>query len=63
MIGADTSTVSKHLSILKNAGLVEDEKLGTSVYYDLLTPCVLSFFGCLENVIKMTAEKQLEITG
>ena len=26
MIGADTSTVSKHLSVLKNAGLVADEK-------------------------------------
>jgi len=63
MIGADTSTVSKHLSILRNAGLVRDEKFGTSVYYELLTPCVLNFFGCLENVIKMTAEKQLEITG
>lgn len=28
MVGADTSTVSKHLSVLKNAGLVSDEKKG-----------------------------------
>ena len=28
MVGADTSTVSKHLSVLKNAGLVEDESEG-----------------------------------
>ena len=26
MIGADASTISKHLSVLKNAGLVADEK-------------------------------------
>ena len=35
MIGADTSTVSKHLTILKSAGLVKDDKRGTSVYYQL----------------------------
>ena len=28
MIGADASTVSKHLSVLRNAGLVADEKVG-----------------------------------
>ena len=33
MIGADTSTVSKHLSVLKNAGIIEDEKKGTTVFY------------------------------
>ena len=35
MIGADISTVSKHLNVLKNAGLVKDEKRGTSIYYTL----------------------------
>jgi len=63
MVGADTSTVSKHLSILKNAGLIKDHKVGASVYYELLTPCVLDFIGCIEDVIKETAEKQLEATG
>ena len=33
MIGADISTVSKHLSVLKQAGLVADEKRGLMVYY------------------------------
>jgi len=32
MIGADMSTVSKHLSILKNAGIIGDKKSGTSVF-------------------------------
>ena len=31
-VGADFSTVSKHLSVLKNAGRVEDEKRGLQVY-------------------------------
>ena len=60
-IGADASTVSKHLSILKNAGLVNDEKVGTSVYYELVTPCILNFFGCVENVMKSNAERHLEL--
>lgn len=61
MIGADVSTVSKHLSILRNAGLVKDEKVGASVFYELNTPCVLKFFGCIEAVIKVNAELQLTL--
>lgn len=61
MIGADTSTVSKHLSILKNAGLVTDEKRGTSIFYTLQTPCILNFIGCVEEVLEANVEKQLEI--
>jgi ArsR family transcriptional regulator len=41
MIGADTSTVSKHLSVLKSAGVVIDEKRGNQVFYSLACPCVL----------------------
>jgi len=45
---SDISTVSKHLSILKNAGLVRDEKRGSMVYYKLVMPCVLEMLGCVE---------------
>ncbi|HUV29986.1 MAG TPA: metalloregulator ArsR/SmtB family transcription factor [Acidobacteriota bacterium] len=58
MIGADTSTVSKHLSVLKNAGIIEDEKRGLQVHYRLRTPCMLNFFSCVETVIKSTAKEQ-----
>lgn len=61
MIGADTSTVSKHLSILKNAGLLRDDKKGTQVFYSLKTPCILNFFGCVESVMKTTAEENLTL--
>jgi ArsR family transcriptional regulator len=47
----DLSTVSKHLSLLKDAGMVEDEKRGKQVYYRLRVPCVLNFFHCLESVL------------
>jgi len=52
MIGADISTVSKHLSVLKQAGIVEDEKRGLQVWYSLKIPCILNFFRCVEDVLK-----------
>lgn len=57
-IGADVSTVSKHLSVLKQAGIVLDEKRGNQVFYRLRVPCILSFFGCVESVIENQAKEQ-----
>jgi len=51
-IGADISTVSKHLSVLKNAGIVEDDKRGLLVFYRLRIPCILNFLGCIESVLQ-----------
>ena len=61
MIGADTSTVSKHLTILKNAGIVDDDKRGLMVFYKLKVPCVLNFFGCVEGVLKEDLKKAKEL--
>jgi ArsR family transcriptional regulator, arsenate/arsenite/antimonite-responsive transcriptional repressor len=61
MIGADVSTVSKHLSILKNAGLVADEKRGNSIFYTLSCPCIMEFMTCVEDVLSSTAKQQMEI--
>ena len=55
LVGADMSTVSKHLSVLKRAGLVECEKRGLQVFYTLLSPCVMNFFSCVESVIEAHA--------
>lgn len=57
MIGADISTVSKHLSILKEAGILEDEKRGQQVFYRLRVPCILNFFGCVEDVLVANARR------
>ena len=57
MIGIDQSTTSKHLSILKTAGLINDNKQGTTVYYSLRCRCILDFIGCVEDVIRMNLER------
>ena len=61
MVGADVSTVSKHLSVLKNAGIVSAQKKGLSVLYSLRVPCVMNFFGCVETVLETTAGDHLQV--
>lgn len=60
LVGSDTSTVSKHLNVLKNAGLVFIEKQGTTVYYNLRMPCLLDFLNCVESVMEANALGQME---
>jgi ArsR family transcriptional regulator len=55
MVGDDVSTISKHLSVLKNAGIVTDKKRGAQVFYTLRVPCILNFFSCVNSVLKTKA--------
>jgi ArsR family transcriptional regulator len=50
MIGVEMPTVSRHLSQLRNAGILDDEKRGSQVFYRLRVPCVLNFFKCVQAV-------------
>jgi len=61
MVGSDMSMVSKHLSVLKSAGLVSDRKDGLQVFYSLKTPCVVNFIGCLEKMVRKQAQEQLTL--
>lgn len=57
MIGNDISTVSKHLLVLKNAGLVAARREGNWLHYRLTCPCVLDFAKCID---KATKKKRLK---
>ena len=50
LVGDDISTVSKHLSVLKNAGLVAARREGNWLHYRLLCPCVLEFSACIAGL-------------
>ena len=52
LTGADMSTVSKHLSLLKEAGVVSAEKRGTNIYYKLALCCLDSFLACSSEMIR-----------
>ena len=50
LVEGGQATASKHLSVLKNAGIVTDRKEGNKVFYHLETPCVLDFFQCAMDI-------------
>lgn len=58
LVGADQSTVSKHLAILKNAGLIEDRKQGVMTYYRMKVCCLEGFWKCIESVLKHNLKEQ-----
>lgn len=51
LVEADMSTVSKHLSVLKNAGVVSSDKRGLNIYYSLEACCALDFLACLDDML------------
>jgi len=58
LVGADQSTVSKHLSVLKQAGIVGDRKNGTMTFYRLKVSCLQGFWQCIESVLKENLKEQ-----
>ena len=63
LVDADMSTVSKHLTIMKNAGLVTDRKEGLWVYYRLRVPCVLRFLDCVDAVLRANNDENTRAMG
>lgn len=58
MVGDDISTISKHLSILKTAGIVSTEKRGCQIYYSLKIPCILNFLYCINVIVECDFKEQ-----
>jgi ArsR family transcriptional regulator, arsenate/arsenite/antimonite-responsive transcriptional repressor len=54
----DKSTVSKHLLVLKEAGIVSSRKSGSDMFYKLEVPCITDFFNCVTAVIENTVKRQ-----
>ena len=58
LVGADQSTVSKHLAILKDAGFLVMEKQGSMNIYSIRCQCLDEFFGCIESVLRQNVRAQ-----
>lgn len=58
LVGADLSTVSKHLTVMRAAGLLEMEKRGLNVYYRLKCPCLMNFFECVDSLVPEAPTKK-----
>lgn len=54
-VGAEAPTVSRHLAVLQNAGLIAQDKRGQFVFYRVTCPCISSFFKCIDSVVTAQA--------
>ena len=63
LVGADQSTVSKHLAVLKNAGLLADRKEGVMTFYRVKVNCLRGFWSCIESVLKQNLKEQQVLIG
>ena len=59
-VGSEKSVASKHLSQLKEAGIIEDERRGNLVEYRLVATCVLSLGACAEKAVVENRRKRLD---
>ncbi len=50
LVGSDMSTISRHLSVLRNAGVVIGEKRGTQIHYRLTCSCIADFLVCVNQL-------------
>jgi DNA-binding transcriptional ArsR family regulator len=48
-VGLGWSTTSKHLDILRKAGVVSSDKRGQKIFYRLDLQCVSHFLSCLDS--------------
>jgi len=48
-VGLGWSTTSKHLDILREAGVVSSDKRGQKIFYRLELECVSHFIACLDK--------------
>ncbi len=55
LLGCDLSTTSRHLTLMRNAGLLRSRREGNQIFYALRVPCVMKTFGCIEAVLREDA--------
>ncbi|MEW6349690.1 MAG: metalloregulator ArsR/SmtB family transcription factor [Thermodesulfobacteriota bacterium] len=60
-LGTGISNMSKHLSVLKKAGVVVDRREGLKIMYSLTMPCALEFSRCVEDVVIKRLEQQRSV--
>ena len=50
-LNLDLSTISNHLAILRNSGIVLTDKRGKNIYYRIACPCLASVIRCLSGSV------------
>jgi DNA-binding transcriptional ArsR family regulator len=56
-IGSERSNVSRHLSVMVNAGILDSRKEGVKLIYRLKCRGVLDFLGCVTQILRHQVEE------
>lgn len=54
------SSISRHLAMLKWAGIVTDRREGTKVFYHLQTPHIMQAFDCAMDVFNASVKRRTQ---
>jgi ArsR family transcriptional regulator len=60
-VGSERSNVSRHLSVMVKAGVLECRKDGLKVIYKLKSPCILDCFSCITACLKQQANENQKL--
>lgn len=63
LVGADVSTVSRHLAVLRDAGIVADERRGSQVFYRIAAPGASDLLRRADEVVLLALEREETLTG
>lgn len=58
----DQSNLSRHLTVLRKAGIVTSRRVGMKVFYRLQTPCILKAFDCAAEVVRDDTRRRVSRT-
>ena len=58
---SERSNVSRHLSIMTSAGILEHRKSGLNVIYTIKCPCVLEFLDCIKELLKQNIKSDKKL--
>ncbi|SFV73349.1 ArsR/SmtB family transcription factor [Desulfovibrio piger] len=61
LVGDDMSTVSKHLAVLRDAGVVTRRKQGVNIYYSLALCCLDQFLACTGQLLEKRILSQMDM--
>lgn len=60
-VDAQRSNVSRHLTLMLKAGVLECRKEGLKVFYRIKTPCILDFLGCVEKILHERVKSEVAL--
>lgn len=61
LLGQKDANTSRHLAVMRAAGLVKTRKDGLNVHYSINLPCLVSLLSCLDDGVCTIADEHSEM--